>query len=152
MNTRPQRASVEEAIRDLNDRTLSSLPFRFSRLVYLASLRDYNTGRYYHDGLAERFGEEAAVEAMKQCHREEFQGMAACSVEGLVEHLEAHVTASRADSIQVLDSWDTLEAYRVTIPAGCDRIAKDLYFCNIKVALAILRARSAADRESPQSA
>ena len=49
-------AEVEAACQDLNLRTLVHIHGDFARLVYLASMRDYNTGEYYHDGLAWQFG------------------------------------------------------------------------------------------------
>ena len=45
---------------DLWRHTLSQIPTTFGRLVFLASLRDPNTGAYAHYGFAHRVGEEAA--------------------------------------------------------------------------------------------
>ena len=46
---------VQEAYEDLLQRSLSRIPCDLGRLLYLASTRDYNTGNYHHDGLADRF-------------------------------------------------------------------------------------------------
>src|SRR2546430_10794616 len=46
---------VQEAYDDLLHRTLSRISCDLGRLIYLASTRDYNTGNYYHEGLATRF-------------------------------------------------------------------------------------------------
>jgi len=56
--------AVEAAIRDLENRTLASLHGELTKLVYLSSTRDYNTGEYLHEGLAQRFGAEAAQQAL----------------------------------------------------------------------------------------
>src|SRR6266404_4882280 len=51
MSGQLRRMDVEAAREDLNNRTLARIGLEFGRLIYLASTRDYNTGRYYHDGL-----------------------------------------------------------------------------------------------------
>ncbi len=43
------------AAADLWQRTLAQIPTLFGRLVYLCSLREQNTGRYEHFGLAQMF-------------------------------------------------------------------------------------------------
>jgi len=43
---------VQEVYDDLLHRTLSRISCDLGRLIYLASTRDYNTGNYYHEGLA----------------------------------------------------------------------------------------------------
>ena len=60
MSYKERNIDVGQAVTDLTNRTLSRLPGDFSRLVYLASSRDYNTGQYYHDGLAFHFSESVA--------------------------------------------------------------------------------------------
>ena len=64
-------------------------------MIYLASTRDYNTGLYYHQGLALRFSEEAACEALADCHREAFEELVAASLEELVYELEAYLKSTR---------------------------------------------------------
>jgi len=47
MSYKTENVDIEPAVTDLRNRTLSRLQGDFSRLVYLASSRDYNTGQYY---------------------------------------------------------------------------------------------------------
>ena len=56
---------VQEAYDDLLNRTLSRISCDLGRLIYLASTRDYNTGNYYHEGLASRFSPEVARKALE---------------------------------------------------------------------------------------
>jgi hypothetical protein len=66
---------VQEAYDDLLRRTLARIPSDLGRLIYLASMRDYNTGRYHHDGLAARFSPAVAREALEMAHHNVFRLM-----------------------------------------------------------------------------
>ena len=55
---------VEAAREDLCNRSLAKIGLKFARLIYLASTRDYNTGCYYHDGLAFQFSEALAAKVL----------------------------------------------------------------------------------------
>src|SRR5258708_21514601 len=85
---------VEPAITDLRNRTLWRLPGDFSRLVYLASSRDLNTGHYSHDGLAFHFSENVAAKAMAVCHREIFDRLVYVSLEALIEELANYISST----------------------------------------------------------
>ncbi len=63
-----ERAAVvfdRSAASDLWRNTLSQIPTVYGRLVYLASLRNPNTGHYGHHGLSLVFGEDEANRALK---------------------------------------------------------------------------------------
>ena len=68
--TGPRKMEVVRAAEDLRRRTLPSVKDPLERMIYLASMRDYNTGAYHHAGLAQRFGDDVAGEALAECHRE----------------------------------------------------------------------------------
>src|SRR5271163_1901374 len=132
---------VLAAADDLRRRTLVDLTQPLERLIYLASTRDYNTGLYYHHGLALRFSEEAACEALADCHREAFEELVDASLEELVHDLEAYLESTRVAPNDFIVAWKGLEPYRVAIPVGIDSLSSELVFSNLKVALAILEAR-----------
>lgn len=132
---------MRAASRDLQLRTLSQYPQSLDRLIYLASLRDYNTGLYHHDGLASRFSQEAACEALADCHREAYRELLSCSLEEIVDQLQSYMQATSTDPGEFLTAWKGLKPYQVAVPAETDPLAAEFLFSNLKVALAILETR-----------
>lgn len=143
MNSRPRRLDVQEAAEDVRHRTLSGLPQGLDRLIYLASMRDYNTGLYYHDGLAARFSQEVACEALSDCHREVFRQLVSCPVENVVCQMEAYMKSTHTSPADFVAAWRKLEPYRVAVPVEADPLSAQLLFSTFKIALAILEARLA---------
>ena len=133
--------TVEQAYDDLSRRSLSRIDGDLARLIYLASTRDYNTGKYHHDGLAARFQEEIASQALELAHREIFFQIAARSLEELVHQVEVYVNASPQGREEVLQVWQKLEPYRVALPVDVNIALAQLFVSNIKLALAILQRR-----------
>ena len=131
-------SAVEAAVRDLESRTLVHLQGELTKLVYLSSTRDYNTGEYQHEGLAQRFGAQAAQSALAQCHETAFQDLLYSSLSSLVVHLATYIDSTGAEREKVLNSWRQLQAYRVLIPGACDPLSADLFITNIKIALEAL--------------
>ena len=140
-------SAVEAAVRDLEGRTLAHLQGELTRLVYLSSTRDYNTGEYQHEGLAQRFGAQAAQLALAQCHETAFQDLLYSSLSSLVAQLATYIDSTGADREKVLSSWRQLQAYRVLIPGTCDDLSADLFITNIKIALEALVSGAAPHRE-----
>jgi hypothetical protein len=138
----PKRMDVQKAAHDLHLRTLSKIPRALDRLIYLASTRDYNTDLYYHDGLAARFSEEVACEALADCHRAAFGELTSSSLEELVSQMEAYMASIHTSRGEFIAAWRTLEPYRVAIPVNTDPLAAEFLFSNLKVALAILDHRN----------
>jgi hypothetical protein len=141
MSNPVQRMSVEAAIQDLQGRTLGELPGTVAQLVYLASTRDYNTGQYYHDGLAFRHTEEVARVALAAHHKRIFRELVFCPLEALIQQLELYINSSRVERSHFLGLWKKIEPFRVTVPMDCDPLSVELFFSNLKVALAILLSR-----------
>jgi hypothetical protein len=132
---------AEEAAQDLRQRTLAAMTRPLDRVIYLASMRDYNTGVYYHEGLASRFGEDAACQALADCHREAFRELFASSLKDLVDQVEAYMLSTRSSPGEFLMAWKELQPYRVAVPIETEPPAAELVFSNIKIALAILEVR-----------
>ena len=138
MHGRLTRTDVEAACEDLRNRTLAKIVLEIGRLIYLASTRDYNTGRYYHDGLAFQFSEEVAERALAQAHREIFLSLALGSLENLANELQRYFYSLDPNPKEIIQTWEKLEPYRVAIPIDSNPLMASLFFSNIKIALAIV--------------
>ncbi|MGB9512955.1 MAG: hypothetical protein WBU20_14820 [Candidatus Acidiferrum sp.] len=137
---------LEAALEDLNHRTLAKIGFAFGRLIYLASTRDCNTGRYYHDGLAFQFSEEIASKALAQAHREVFFDLALSPLKELAQQVQLYIQSVGAESEDIIRGWEKLEPYRVAIPIDADSVTAGLFVANVKIALAIVESRLEAAR------
>lgn len=129
---------VQQAYDDLLQRTLAKVSCDLGRLIYLASMRDYNTGKYHHDGLAASFSPAVAREALEMAHRDIFYKVAALPLVELAKQMTTYMKSSHEDQVEVLRAWRRLEPYRVAIPMNVNNTAASLFISNVKLALVIL--------------
>jgi hypothetical protein len=136
---RGNSAKLDAAVQDLHDRTLAGLNGDLTRLVYLSSTRDYNTGEYQHAGLADRFGPDTAQHALALCHEAAFRDLLDLNLANFIGQVAAYIESTGADRERVLDAWRQLQAYRVLVPRTCDRLSADFFASNVRIALEALR-------------
>ena len=140
---------LQQAYDDLVNRSLSRIPCELGRLIYLASTREYNSGNYYHQGLSDRFGPEAAQKALEIAHRQAFYRVTAFSLEDIVEELERYLASTKENPLECLRAWQKMEPYRIAVPADVNATMARLFTSNLRLALAILRFRRGPSRQHP---
>src|SRR4030088_2100353 len=65
-----------DSLADYVSRTvLETLPNDLTRMIYLASLRDCNSGTYLHPELSQQKGVQAADVALRADHHRDFEGL-----------------------------------------------------------------------------
>lgn len=133
MDSRPQPAQ------ELWRRTLAGIPSIYARLAFLASLRDVNTGRYEHHGLAVIFGPAEADEAIRQSHERSFLEWLALRLEQQKADLELYFSTLPADRRTLVENWLRLSPYRAVIPASASPAQRELFESNFAALLEILR-------------
>ena len=144
--------NVEAARVDLETRTLKKIQGDVARLIYLASMRDYSTGEYHHEGLASLFGESVARRAISSCHWEVFRRLLLCSVKELVEELQIYIRSNGFSPDEFFRVWEKLQPYTVTVPLDCTPLANRFFALNIRAALAVLHSRHSRAHPSQLSA
>jgi len=122
---------------------LDLLPNDLTRMLYLASLRDCNSGRYLHPELSPQMGLEIADRTLFALHDRVFRRLLATSVSGYVDQLDEYIRYTRMEKTIVLKTWQTLQAYRATVPMLASLLYCELFCLNIEVALTILHSRPA---------
>ncbi len=130
---------VERLVRDFDERTLAALEGHFNRLVYLASLRDYNTGRYHHFGLESRYALETVDEGLHQCHIRVFEELVSLPLKEQTEDLLNFFESLKEDKTRLVGIWKRLKSYQILPPEGCHQLARELFDKNIEIMLTILR-------------
>jgi hypothetical protein len=123
---------------DLWRNTLSQIPSVFGRLVYLSSLRNPNSGRYEHHGLALVFGEEDANKALKKSHLRVFREWLTFNLEEQKADLDLYLAGLYEDKRTVLTNWLDVAPYRNLMPVTLQTVEKRLYLADLKALLELM--------------
>ncbi|MGA3328168.1 MAG: hypothetical protein ABSF45_27265 [Terriglobia bacterium] len=130
---------VERLVRDFEERSLVGLEGYFNQLVYLASLRDYNTGRYHHYGLESRYAAEVVDVGLRQCHVRVFEELVGLPLQEQTEDLLNFFESLKEDKARLVSVWRRLRSYQILPPEDCHPLALELFDKNIQIMLRILR-------------
>jgi hypothetical protein len=135
-------------IQDFTASTLAGIEGQFSRLTYLASLRDLSSGRYEHAGLAAIYSEPAIQQALELCHEQIFEKILETPLSSQELDLRACLDAMQDGRDITVGHWLRMEAYRVLIPEHAPDYLKDLFCSNLRALLEVLQT----ERSTPRSA
>jgi hypothetical protein len=138
MDTLTQLQQNRRIIHDLMLSTLVRMSCPFSRLAYLASLRDISTNVYEHAGLAALYPQDAVRQALEQCHQEVFERILEAPLLTQEEDLRAHLRSMPNGSRSAAIQWRRLESYRALLPANSPEYLKELFCSNVRAILEIL--------------
>lgn len=139
VNARSRAAMERGAAADLWRNTLAQIPSIFGRLVYLSSLRDSNTGRYEHHGLALMFDEREADQALRLSHEQMFDAWLGFNLHDQKADLDLYLSELSNDRKTIVGTWLRLAPYRTLIPAAAASVEADLYLCDFAILLELLR-------------
>ncbi|HTA69081.1 MAG TPA: hypothetical protein VK776_12415 [Bryobacteraceae bacterium] len=150
-NMRVSDALDRSAASDLWRNTLSQIPSLFGRLVYLASLRNANSGRYEHHGLTLVFGEEDANRALKKSHTHVFREWLRFNLEQQKADLDLYLAGLCEDKRTILTNWLELAYYRNLMPVSLRGVEKRLYTADLKALLELMGNAYAAAAPGPDA-
>jgi len=127
------------AAADLWRHTLVQIPTTFGRLVYLASLRDQNTGHYEHFGLEQMFGFEEADRTLRECHQQAFSEWLCFPLEHQKSELDEYLASLDGPLALILQNWIRFAPYRNFVPAGTRDVERMLYLSDLDTLLELLK-------------
>src|SRR5437879_11370833 len=116
MDTLTHLQQNRRIIHDLTSATLARISCPFSRLAYLASLRDISTNVYRHAGLAALYPEEAVRQALEQCHQEVFERILEAPLLAQEEICRGHPRTSRNARATPAVQGASFDRYRRYLP------------------------------------
>jgi hypothetical protein len=135
-------------IHDFTLTTLAGIPGEFSRLTYMASLRDLSSGRYEHAGLAALYPDEAIQQALNLCHEQIFERLLETSLARQEADLKECLQRMPGGLCTALTHWRRMEAYRVLMPERAPGYLKELFCSNLRALLEILQEECSMARSS----
>ena len=124
---------------DLALHHLEPLEGNYSRLAYVAGLRDAATGEYGEKTLIKAYGQESVHQALSRCHEELFERVLELPLAQQQEYLAQYITAqgnlgaANAEVPgEILESW---------IPPQAPEYLKELFRSNLNALFELLRDR-----------
>lgn len=126
-------------IQDFTLVTLAGIPGEFSRLTYMASLRDLSSGRYEHAGLAALYPDEAMQQALQLCHEQIFERVLEAPLARQEADLKECLERMPGGLCATLAHWRRMEAFRVLMPERSPDYLKELFCSNLRALLEILQ-------------
>jgi ABC-type molybdate transport system ATPase subunit len=115
------RAGISERERsdDLWLRDLSHIGTSYGRLVYLAGLRNPDTGRYEYYGSTVNSSGTEANQMLKRRHEAIFREWVSYPLEKKKADIELYIaTIDQVDKAELIDAWLRLTPYKNLVPAS----------------------------------
>ena len=148
---KPKGVLERTALADLWKHTLSQIPTLYGRLVYLASLRDPNSGVYRHHGLGAAFGREESGKALKHSHERIFSEWLTLALADKNKDLGDYLQGLDDPQGTVVSHWLRSDHYHAQIPDSARPMESELFHRDLEALLQILRNASADEPPGPGS-
>jgi hypothetical protein len=132
------------AAADVWRHTLSQIPYLYGRLAYLGSLRNANTGKYEHHGLAQLYGADRTHRTLLESHEAAFADWLNYDLAHQESDLALYLATLGGDLLTVLSAWTQLATYKNMIPLTASPAQRELYLMDLEALLQVLRSGAAA--------
>jgi len=129
----------QEASDDTWIRELSNIRTAYGRLVYLAGLRNPDTGRYEHYGLT-GLSYAAGNRALKKVHEDIFKEWVSYPLEQKKEDVEGYIDGmDLVDRPELIDAWLRLTPYKNLVPGSIQGPERQKHISDFEAILGLLK-------------
>jgi hypothetical protein len=139
MQTVRSSARERETADHLWLRDLSHIGTSYGRLVYLAGLRNPDTGRYeYYGSTGNSSGE--ANRGLKRYHEAIFRQWVSYPLETKKADIELYIAAiDQVDKTELIDAWLRLTPYKNLVPASIQGPEREKHVSDFEAILGLLK-------------
>ncbi len=136
---RPSTVTEREGSSEVWARDLSHIATSYGRLVYLAGLRNSNTGLYEH------YGADASVRAdanktLRRVHENIFKEWIGYSLERKKADIEIYIAGiDQVDRAELIDAWLRLTPYKNLVPAAIQGPERRRHVSDFEAILGLLK-------------
>jgi hypothetical protein len=132
---------AEEISQDFWVRDLAQIDSSYGRLVYLASLRDPDTGRYEHHELAYGFSDRTAASGtLKRVHETIFTEWVSYPLERKKADIERYILGiDQVDRAELIDAWLRLTPYKNLVPGSIQGPERQKHISDFEAILGLLK-------------
>jgi hypothetical protein len=122
-------------------RDLAQIESSYGRLVYLAGLRNPDTGRYEHYASNPSYsGALVTSRALKRAHEQIFREWVTYSLERKKADIEVYIDGiEQVDKTELLDAWLRLTPYKNLVPASIQGPEREKHISDFEVILGLLK-------------
>ncbi len=111
----------------------------YGRLVYLAGLRDPDSGRYEHYG-ADPSEALAASKSLRSLHESIFHEWIGWPLESKMADIELYIAGiDRVDHAELIDAWLRLTPYKNLVPAAIQGPERQRHISDFEAILGLLK-------------
>jgi hypothetical protein len=136
---RPKGMLERDPLVDLWKHTLSQIPTRCGRLVYLAALRDPNSGAYRHHGLSLAFGRQESERALRESHRQVFLEWLKLPLASKSSDLTTHLDGLEEENAVAAASWLRANYPGTLVPESATRAQRAHFLQDYKTLLEMIK-------------
>lgn len=129
---------IPEFLQHLWRREISYIPTYYGRMVFLAGLRNPDTGRYEYYGCSERTSLSSVSQGLKGIHEEIFREWVALPLESKKADVEKYVNGLEISAADLIDAWIRLAPYKNLVPASVQGPEREKHISDIEVILGLL--------------
>ena|ERR1700761_6926774 len=130
---------VPEILKDLWARELSLISTSYGRLVFLAGLRNPNTGQYEYYGCPESTSSYSVSQALRRIHEEIFREWVTYTLERKKADIEAYINGLDIDHADLIDAWLRLTPYKNLVPGSIQGPERQKHISDLEAILGLLK-------------
>jgi hypothetical protein len=130
--------SIESKLDRYVDRILESLEGPFEKLIFVTSLRDPYSGRYFHEGWANIFTKETIHGSLVGMHQTLFDFVLDLSLPDLCGALRQHFALFKEEEAKVAQFWLEASPFCQMIPEGTSPLIRRFFVSKVRTALEVL--------------